>query len=203
MTYSKEPNKSLAVHTGRLKRSGSTVTGWFRTTMTPPGDDGVAQLDVKEEFDCASHRGRAFAATGRDANGKVVLTGPGDGKWLEIEPETIASTARDYACDHPPFFGWIAYTIAAEDYLRESDDPKLRGLAVTHVLPSTRNGSIVRRWAQWASGNRVLMEYNCKGRMLRRAYEGGLRVANPEWIQVDPGTIGEAIVADACGRPAR
>ena len=203
LEYWKDTARSHAVHTGRLKRSGSTVTGWFRTTSTTPDDQGTVQSDVKEEFDCASPRRRMFHFTNRDANGNVLSTGPRDGKWEEFGPETVGSMKRDYACDHPPFFGWIAHTIAAEDYLRESDDPEKRGAAVTHILPSTRNGSIVRRWAQWANGNRVLMEYNCKGRSFRYVYGVVGRVANPEWIRVAPGTIGEAIVADACGRPAR
>ena len=199
LTYTTGTAYSAAVHTGRLKRSGSTVTGWFRTTTTSPDDQGAVQSDVKEEFDCASPRLRAFSVTNRDANGNVVSSSPLDGKWTELAPGTRGIEARDYACDHPPFTGWIAHTIAADDALRESDDPNTRGFATTHILPSMRKGSIVSRWEQWASGNRVLREFDCKARKQRYVYGSGGRSANAEWKATVPGTLGDAQVAEACG----
>lgn len=206
LTYYDSSQVALAVHTGRLTRSGSTVTGWFRMHFKAPRNDGYGdgnyqESDTKSEYDCASPRYRSFSFTNRTTDGAVVSSGKLTDKWFEIEPGTLAAIQRGYACDHPPFESWIEHSIAAEDGLRSHEDESKRGMVVTHIVPVSRKQGSVTRWERWANDTRHLNEYDCKGRRYRVLYAGAERVGSPAWSASAPGTIIDAVIDDACGVP--
>ena len=102
-----------SVHNGRLSRRGPAVEAWFRqafkSLQASPLGLNYSTVDTKKGFVCTRSHYRVLHIVLRDADGRVVWDQPGTGAWHETLPGSLAEAEREYACDHPPFVGWVTH----------------------------------------------------------------------------------------------
>jgi len=87
---------------GTLRGKGRIRQIWTLVNMNNRDpDDGALSFTTFKDHDCEERKSRTLQINNYSekwAGGKVLFTGPGDGRWKPIAPRTVGEAIHNFVC---------------------------------------------------------------------------------------------------------